>query len=76
MVLRGQWRTYWEEVFWDKFVYRTQREWGEGKAEEPDTHIHIDLLISFVGLQWELLVSRVVRFPVGTSIALFQILCH
>lgn len=52
MVPRGQWLTYWEEVFWVKFVYRTQREWSEREGEQPATPIHIDLLISFAGLQW------------------------
>lgn len=75
MVPRGQWRTYWEEVFWVKFVYRTQREQGEGEGEEPSTPTHTDLLISFVGLQWGLFVNRVVQFPVDTSTALFLILC-
>ena len=39
-------------MFWVKFDYRTLREWGEGEGEEPATPIHIDLLISFAGLQW------------------------
>lgn len=75
MVPRGQWLTYWEEVCWVKFVYRTQREWGEREREEPATPIHIDLLISFAGLQWGFFVSKVVQFPVDTSTVLFLILC-